>query len=449
MNLSPVAALGDRFLEAVAWFREKAPVLAERYKEIDAAARQRAFMVAGVAQIDVVASVWRALDVALATGSPFEEFRAAILPLVASAWRGSPQQVPARIETIFRTNTAGAYNAGRYQQATHPDTIRLRPIWRFDAVLDGRTSDICNACHGTTLPASHPWWRTHLSPLHHNCRSSFVTLRSGEITLNPPDVAAAGTFGTPPGEAWTPDPGQYPAPLRDAVIRATEPPPAPGRIDPRRLPERPIPVDVAPPPEGERAYAKKNKAQIEALPERMRAAISDFTFGYDWVVRRLDRGASPVDILKDLYKAWKNGTVRRLDASPEAHLEKGAGVLHHLRQAYQALPASPGIAYRGLANLTLPQVETLLNQSELTLGAISSVSRDPKVAARFATSDKKSGHGVLLVIRHQGGRAIEEGSVFSSEKELLLDGSARFRLVSRHREKGNKRRWIVEIEQIP
>ncbi len=447
--ISPQASLGERFAEAVAFFREKAPVLAERYKEIDDAARHRAFTVSGVARIDVIASVWRALDVALARGEGFEEFRAAALPSLASAWLGSPQQLPSRVATIFRTNTAGAYNAGRHKQATHPDTVQLRPIWRFDALLDGRTSSICKTCHGTTLPASHPWWRTHLSPLHHNCRSSFVTLRSGEITLDPPDVAAVGTFGTPPGEPWTPDPRQYPAPLRDAVIRATEPPPAPGRIDPRRLPERPLPVDVAPPPEGERAYAKKNKAQIEALDARQREAISDFTFGYDWVVRRLDRGASPVAILKDLYKAWKAGTVRRLDASPEAHLEKGTGILHHLRQAYQALPASPGVAYRGLANLTLPQVETLLNQAEMTLGAISSVSRDPKVAARFATSEKKSGHGVLLVIRHQGGRAIEEGSVFSSEKELLLDGSARFRLVSRHREKGNKRRWIVELEQIP
>ncbi len=449
--ISPQASFGERFAEAVEFFREKSPVFADDFATLDAAARARAFTVASVAQIDAIASVWRALDVALDSGQPYESFRDAILPILTSAWLGSPGKIPARIDVIFRTNTASAYNAGRYRQATHPDTVRLRPVWRFDALLDGRTTSICKTCHGTTLPADHPWWRTHISPLHHRCRSSFVTLRAsqaGPLTENPPSQEPTGSFGSPPGTPWRPDPRAYPEPLRGALARATEPPP-PAHIDPASLPERPAPTDAAPVPGGERAYARKNKAQIEALDPKQQEAISDFTFGYDWVVRRLDRGTDPADILRDLRKAWKAGTVRRLDASPEAHLEKGASVLHRLRQAYQALPASPGVAYRGLANLTLPQVETLLNQSEMALGAISSVSRDPRVAARFATSDKRSGHGVLLVIRHQGGRAIEEGSVFSSEKELLLDGNARFRLVSRHREKGNNRRWIVEIEQIP
>jgi len=225
VKLSPVAALGGRFFEAIAFFQEKSPVFAEQFASLDAAARARAFTVSGIAQIDVIASVWRALDVALAAGEGFEDFRAAILPLVAGAWLGSPKQIPPRVETIFRTNTAGTYNAGRYRQATHPDTIRLRPIWRFDALLDGRTSSICRTCHGTTLPASHPWWRTHLSPLHHRCRSSFVTLRAsqaGPITARPPEDEPTGTFGTPPGEPWRPDPAAYPAPLREAVRRASE-----------------------------------------------------------------------------------------------------------------------------------------------------------------------------------------------------------------------------------
>lgn len=228
MTPSPVAALGDRFEEAIAAFRETAPAFDGAFVEVEAAASAKAFTVAQVTRADVVASVWRALDVAIATGESLAAFRATVEPLIAAAWIGSPSEVPARVETIFRTNTAVAYNAGRYRQATHADTVRLRPYWRFDALLDGRTSSICRACHGTTLPADHPWWRTHLSPLHHRCRSSFVTLRASQVertTDKPPTSEPVGTFGRPPDAPWRPDPAAYPAPLRPAIQRALQPPP--------------------------------------------------------------------------------------------------------------------------------------------------------------------------------------------------------------------------------
>lgn len=228
MTPSPVAALGDRFEEAIEAFRETAPAFDGAFVEAETAASARAFTIAQVARADVVSGVWKALDVAIATGDTLASFRATVLPLLASAWVGSPGQIPARVDTIFRTTTAASYNAGRYRQAQHPDTVRLRPFWRFDALLDGRTSSICRACHGTTLPADHPWWRTHLSPLHHRCRSSFVTLRAsqvGDLTAKPPADEPAGTFGRPPDEPWRPNPDAYPAPLRPAIHRAMQPPP--------------------------------------------------------------------------------------------------------------------------------------------------------------------------------------------------------------------------------
>jgi hypothetical protein len=152
----PVAALGDRFDEAIDAFRETAPAFDAAFDEIRSAASSRAFTIAGVTRADVVASVWRAMDVAIASGEAMATFRAAVLPALASAWGVSGDKAAPRVETIFRTNAAVAYNAGRYRQARHPDTVRLRPIWRFDALLDGRTSSICRTCHGTTLPADHP-----------------------------------------------------------------------------------------------------------------------------------------------------------------------------------------------------------------------------------------------------------------------------------------------------
>lgn len=377
----------------------------------------------GLRTIERVAGV---MQRGLLEGATFDEMKKRLTsgpgPLVQSAGDAA---------RIVRTEGMFAYNAGAHEEALAQRAARFPDLQKkLVETFDIRTAEDSRAAHGQVK----------------DLEDLFVD-GAGRRYLHPPGRPNDRGVCIPYRMAWeegstsTAAPAPAPAP---APVPAPLPPLPPS---PERLPERPRPDVVTSPPEGERAFARRNRAQIEALPEAQRAAISDFTFGYDWVTRRLDRGTPHDEILRDLRKAWKAGTVRRLDTSPEAHLEKGLQVLYHLRLARQALPASPGVAYRGLANMTRAQVGAFLAQDELTLGAISSVSRDPKVASRFATSDKDSGHGVLLVIRHHDGRAIEEGSVFSSEKELLLDGAARFRVVSRHREQGSKRRWIVEIEQ--
>lgn len=109
----------------------------------------------------------------------------------------------ARLETIFRTNVQRAYQAGRYEQMTHPVTLKMRPYWLFDAILDGRTTRGCKDANGTLLPAKHPWWDGNYPPRHFRCRSLVRSLRVAEaekrgITAQPPDVTAQDGFGALP-----------------------------------------------------------------------------------------------------------------------------------------------------------------------------------------------------------------------------------------------------------
>lgn len=194
------------FEEATEWFRKRISMTKADYDALDERERGRAFTVAGVAQLDIVTDVWTAIDKAIENGDDIDDFRSSIADALEAAWAGTVDDPAWRIETIFRTNLQSAYGAGRYAQATDPDVLEERPIWMFDAILDGRETRICHACDGTKLPADHPWWETHITPLHHNCRSGIVTLtqdEAGTLTKKPPKAKPDGGFGLAPSDDGT------------------------------------------------------------------------------------------------------------------------------------------------------------------------------------------------------------------------------------------------------
>ena len=46
-----------------------------------------------------------------------------------------------------------------------PDIVQIRPYRLFGAVMDSRTSAVCEACDGTVLPVDDPWWRDTFRPV--------------------------------------------------------------------------------------------------------------------------------------------------------------------------------------------------------------------------------------------------------------------------------------------
>lgn len=216
-----VAASPKKFDEAIEAFRKRVPMTDKEFSALSAAAKKKAFRVAGVAQLDLVTDVWRAIDKAVAEGTSFADFKKTVGERVTAAWGGTVDSPGHRLETIFRTNVQTAYSHGRWEQLTDPDTMESHPVWMFDAVLDDRTTDICEECDGTTLPADHGWWGQHNPPLHFSCRSGIIPMTASDadagMTEKAPRTKADDGFGAPPEDSdWVPSKSDYPSELWDA-----------------------------------------------------------------------------------------------------------------------------------------------------------------------------------------------------------------------------------------
>lgn len=208
-----------RFDEAVAWFRARLPITDDEFATLSSEARQRAWTIAGVQQLDVVESVWAKLDKANEAGTPFADFKKSVSAELAAEW-GKPNA--ARVETIFRNATQSSLNRGRYAQMKAPDVVRFRPFWMYDAVRDSRTTELCKGLDETVLPQDHQFWDTHIPPLHHRCRAGIRSLRKAEaerrgIRRDPPAIDPDPGFGRAPGKGeWTPDKKKYPKAIQRA-----------------------------------------------------------------------------------------------------------------------------------------------------------------------------------------------------------------------------------------
>lgn len=225
------------FDEAITWFRKRVAMTKAERERLAAEEKRKAFFVSNVAQADLVTQVWAAIDAAAKNGTTLTDFKAKIGPELRKAWGGTVENPAWRLETIFRTNLQNAYGAGRFRQARDPEVLNDRPVWMFDAILDGRETAVCRACDGVKRPADDAWWQSHTPPLHFNCRSGFITLtekQAGKITLQAPTVPAADGFGSAPGEdEWVPEPSSYPPPIATVLQQKTAtppPPPSPSRL---------------------------------------------------------------------------------------------------------------------------------------------------------------------------------------------------------------------------
>lgn len=291
----------SEFAEAVAAFRRRVPMPDWKWDALSEAERTFAFKVSGVAQADLANDAWQAIDRAIAEGTTLDTFKNEVGAKLEAAWGKAD---PARLETIFRTNLLGAYNAGRHEILSHPEVKKARPFWRYDASGDDRDCDVCDALDGTVRPADDPWWHGHTPPCHFQCRCILVPLSQEEaeeegIDKEGPDVDADEGFGKQPsgdepGGDWEPDPSGYPKPIAEVLEGklelAPEPPPPPpppepepdhGPAFPKVAPElAPEALPSIPKPrwakaEGGKDFVDKNEKTLR----RLAASIGELTDG--------------------------------------------------------------------------------------------------------------------------------------------------------------------------
>lgn len=161
----------------IAFLNGKLRLPTERWDDIERSAHDRAFIVAGVAKADLLYDLHMAVIETAEAGGGVRQFQDQFKAIVAkhgwTGWtgEGSPEGEAWRARTIYQTNMATSYAAGRYQQLMDPDFLKLRPYWRYihsDGVMHPRPWHL--AWHGFTARYDHPFWQTHFAPNGWGCQ---------------------------------------------------------------------------------------------------------------------------------------------------------------------------------------------------------------------------------------------------------------------------------------
>jgi uncharacterized protein with gpF-like domain len=201
------------FQEQIDFFRRKLGLPSDRWDDIQRAAHDRGFIVAGAQKADLLQDMKDAVDRAIADGTTLERFREDFEEIVGRhgwhGWTGEDSEAGRawRTRTIYLTNLATSYAAGRLKQLRDPDLKRLRPYWMYkhsDSVLHPRPLHV--SWNGLTLPADHKWFRAHYPPNGWGCQCRVVAVSraqaermGGRIVEEAPDDGEDPKTGLPAG----------------------------------------------------------------------------------------------------------------------------------------------------------------------------------------------------------------------------------------------------------
>ncbi|WP_136414811.1 phage minor head protein [Herbaspirillum sp. ST 5-3] len=200
--------LNNPFAEQLEFFRNKLALPSERYDDILKAAHDRAFIVAGAANADLVNDLHQAMQRRIEDGKGLEAFRKEFKDVVLKhGWVGWTGEGSAaghawRTRVIYQTNMATSYAAGRWKQLTNPALLSVRPYWKYhhaDGVMHPRPLHV--SWDGLVLPWDHPFWLTHFPPNGWFCHCWVTAVDQKEY-----DKAKAEGRATPPPGWDTADP---------------------------------------------------------------------------------------------------------------------------------------------------------------------------------------------------------------------------------------------------
>jgi SPP1 gp7 family putative phage head morphogenesis protein len=132
----------------------------------------------------------------------------AIISALNDLWVDTEKEAAAYLNTLVRTNVFDAFNEGRFAEFTDPALGGFVSAFQYSAILDDRTTELCQDLDGKVWDADNPLWDTFKPPNHFNCRSVLIAItqldeQRGEWDGNqdpppPADLKPADGFG--PGE---------------------------------------------------------------------------------------------------------------------------------------------------------------------------------------------------------------------------------------------------------
>ena len=173
---------------------------------MDEKAKSRAFYVSRLAELEAVGRVKQYLIENLKDKTSFRNFVKNLDKDELLKKAGWEKDGGWYWETVYRTNTMSAFNAGRAEAFDEYEPEFLE----FIGIEDFRQTPVCAARSGIVKKRTDPFWKKNFPPLHFNCRSTvrpvyaeeaeaFGIKESAEVSF--PDAPAKG-FGRNPATEW-------------------------------------------------------------------------------------------------------------------------------------------------------------------------------------------------------------------------------------------------------
>ena len=149
------------FSEAIRFFRQKLNIPSKHWDDLMRDQHAKGFMIAGVMKADLLTDLRGAIDKAIEKGTTLETFRKNFDKIVGQhgwAYKGGRNW---RTKVIHHTNLRQSYHAGRWEQMTDPDVVKLRPylMYRHSGSAHPRKEHL--AWNGLVLEYNDPWLDTH------------------------------------------------------------------------------------------------------------------------------------------------------------------------------------------------------------------------------------------------------------------------------------------------
>lgn len=198
--------------EALDWFKKKGLQPGFDYRDVWKEEHANAFTVAKMLNADLLVEVRALVEQALEQGQTYQQFAAAIKPLlVKSGWwgiqemedpaTGETQRVQlgseGRIKTIYRTNMRTARAAGQWQRIER--TKRAMPYLLYQNGPSKEHRALHVSWSGIMLPVDDPWWSSHMPPNGWGCKcrvSSISKVEAEQLIADDKVVTAAPNDGT-------------------------------------------------------------------------------------------------------------------------------------------------------------------------------------------------------------------------------------------------------------
>ena len=177
---------------AIEYLQQKQLMPSEDWWRVQGNAHNHAFVVAHMTQLDLLEDVRKSLIEAQKNGWDLKQWAAHIEPkMKAKGWWGKKEITteagtrevqlgsPYRLKTIYQTNMAQAYEAGR--QSVMWDDNELFPYVMYSAILDNKTRPRHRALHGVVMRKSDPAWAAIAPKNGYNCRCTTIELMDADV----------------------------------------------------------------------------------------------------------------------------------------------------------------------------------------------------------------------------------------------------------------------------